>query len=596
MKKVLKRFGKYLLLDRLAQGGMAEIFRAWAPSVDGGGRLMVLKCVLAGFGEDPEFIQMFRSEIRVTMGLNHPNIVQLYDFGEYDGRPFIAMELVDGKNLKQFTNRVLQKGQLVSPEFAAHIISLTAAGLHYAHAFKDRTTGASLNLVHRDISPQNLLLSYNGNIKIIDFGIAKVSTNSQATRAGIIKGKPSYLSPEQIEGLPLDGRSDIFSLGAVLWETLTGKKLFSGETDLAAVRMIEDCDKSVTPASTINKKVPPELDAIVSKALTKDREKRYKTAEEMQRALHRFIYAYKPDFDPSDFSNFIQHLFKAEMEQEQRAIQELNIEAKELFQDVEKAPTAEFTKKPKGVKEKAANFTLVSLEPVQLEIEGPHDRPGQVARPSVMGSPEVQTKKKAGSGKLYLFLGLIAAAIYLGPKFLGTSPENHPKAETAPAAVTQAPVSQQAPAPAGASLAEIKLSVFPEGGPYQVLLNQQAVNPASVKAPIGTVTKLGIIKQGFKTYEKNLSPTSSSPVDLKITLEPEVYGRLSLHSTPTSDARIQQGLLTWVEPTPITDLKLPPGEYQIELTNQMLGMKKSMSLTIQSGKFISQDVNLDVVK
>src|SRR6185437_4541670 len=147
MKKVLKKFGKYLLLDRLAQGGMAEIFRAWASSLDGGGRLIALKCVQNDFGEDPEFLQMFRSEIRVTMGLNHPNIVQLYDFGEFENRPFIAMELVEGINLKQFSGRVLKKGQLMQSEYAAHVIQQAAAGLHYAHTYKDKSSGESLNIV-----------------------------------------------------------------------------------------------------------------------------------------------------------------------------------------------------------------------------------------------------------------------------------------------------------------------------------------------------------------------------------------------------------------------------------------------------------------
>src|SRR6185437_6256673 len=149
MKKVLKSFGRYLLLDRLAQGGMAEIFRAWSPSVDGGGRLIVLKCVQPDFGQDVEFLQMFRSEIRVSIGLNHPNIIQLYDFGEVDGRPYIAMELVEGKSLKQLVQQLQAQKLYLPVEFSAYAIEQIAAGLHYAHAYNDRTTGENLDIIHR---------------------------------------------------------------------------------------------------------------------------------------------------------------------------------------------------------------------------------------------------------------------------------------------------------------------------------------------------------------------------------------------------------------------------------------------------------------
>jgi serine/threonine-protein kinase len=282
-----KKFARYFLLDLLAQGGMAEIYRARLAASDGAGRIIVIKRIQAGYGTNQEFLQMFRSEIKVTMGFNHPNIVQLYDFGEESEQPYIAMEWVDGKNLRQFMARFLELKQKFPIDLAVQIIEQAACGLHYAHNFKDKITGQALNIVHRDISPQNLIISYEGSVKVIDFGIAKASVNSEATRAGVIKGKPSYLSPEQINGEILDGRSDIFSLGTVLWELLAGKKLFAGENDLAVLKMIESCNTFVKPPSTLNPDVPPELDYIVLKALAKHRDKRYQSAEELQRALHK---------------------------------------------------------------------------------------------------------------------------------------------------------------------------------------------------------------------------------------------------------------------------------------------------------------------
>lgn len=339
MGEVLKKFGRYFLLDHLAQGGMAEIYRARLAAVDGAGRLIVIKRIQAGYGANSEFLQMFKSEIKVTMGFNHPNIVQLYDFGEEQNQPYIAMELVDGKNLRQFQSRFTELKQPFPIELAAYIIEQAASGLHYAHSFRDKISGQPLNIVHRDISPQNVLISYEGNVKVIDFGIAKATTNMESTRAGVIKGKPSYLSPEQISGETLDGRSDIFALGTVLWEMLSGRKLFAGENDLAVLKLIESCQTHVKPPSTLNPKVPKELDYIVLKALAKQREKRFQTAEEMQRALHKFLYAYMPEFNPADLAYYAKDLFKAEIVEDRKKIQRLNERVESLLAaDIPDAP------------------------------------------------------------------------------------------------------------------------------------------------------------------------------------------------------------------------------------------------------------------
>ncbi|HLD99647.1 MAG TPA: serine/threonine-protein kinase [Bdellovibrionota bacterium] len=330
-KEVLKKFGRYFLLDQIAQGGMAEIYRARFASADAAGRLIVIKRIQSGYGGNTEFLQMFKSEIKVTMGFNHPNIVQLYDFGEEMNQPYIAMEFVDGRNLRQFITRSADAKQPFPIEHAAYIIEQAACGLHYAHSFKDKITGQHLNIIHRDISPQNVLISYDGSVKVIDFGIAKATTNSEATRAGVIKGKPSYLSPEQISGDTLDARCDIFALGAVLWELLAGKKLFAGENDLAILKLIESCQTYVKPPSTQNSRVPKELDYIVLKALAKQREKRYQTAEEFQRALHRFLYTYANEFNPADLSYFAKDLFKSEIVDDRKRVQQLNDRAEQLL-------------------------------------------------------------------------------------------------------------------------------------------------------------------------------------------------------------------------------------------------------------------------
>jgi len=362
MSEVLKKFGRYFLLDHIAQGGMAEIYRARLASVDGAGRLIVIKKVISGFGANKEFLQMFKSEIKVTMGFNHPNIVQLYDFGEEQNQPYIAMEMVDGKNLRQLISRFHELKQTFPVELAAYITEQAASGLHYAHSFKDKISGIPLNIVHRDISPQNILISFEGNVKVIDFGIAKATTNMESTRAGVIKGKPSYLSPEQISGEVLDGRSDIFALGAVLWELLTGKKLFAGENDLAVLKLIESCQTHVKPPSTLNPKIPKELDYIVLKTLAKQRDKRYQSAEELQRALHKFLYSYSPDFNPSDLSYYAKDLFKNEIVEDRKKIQKLNDKVEQLLAlDIPETPvpTEESDSKPEKVSQKREDETTV---------------------------------------------------------------------------------------------------------------------------------------------------------------------------------------------------------------------------------------------
>ncbi|OFZ19607.1 MAG: hypothetical protein A2X94_17350 [Bdellovibrionales bacterium GWB1_55_8] len=427
-KEVLKKFGRYFLLDQIAQGGMAEIYRARLAAADGAGRLIVIKRIQAGYGANSEFLQMFRSEIKVTMGFNHPNIVQLYDYGEEQSQPYIAMELVDGKNLRQFIGRANESKQKFPVELAAHIIEQAASGLHYAHTFKDKISGKHLNIIHRDISPQNVLISYDGNVKVIDFGIAKASTNSEATRAGVIKGKPSYLSPEQISGENLDARSDVFALGIVLWELLAGKKLFPGENDLAILKLIESCQTHVKPPSTVNSNVPKELDYIVLKALAKQPEKRYQTAEEFQRALHRFLYAFSAEFNPGDLSYYAKDLFKDEIVEDRKLIQKLNDKVEQLL-SLELAPAkgaaqsdseATMTMRVRGANATGSRevFDMKAVEKVQVVQTGP--LPAAPARPRMatnstgsisiprQSTAHIQAPKKGGR---LSFVGAAAAVI-----------------------------------------------------------------------------------------------------------------------------------------------------------------------------------------
>ncbi|MGZ3651548.1 MAG: serine/threonine protein kinase [Bdellovibrionota bacterium] len=314
------RFGRYIIVDPIAVGGMAEIYRArLAASKEGPDRIIVIKKVIANLSQNSEFLQMFEEEIKITVGLTHPNIIQIYDYGKNDDQYFMAMEYVEGKNLRQFVKRLADMKSMFSIDMSCYIISQVCHALAYAHAFKDRMSGKALGIVHRDISPQNVMISYDGAVKLFDFGIAKAKSANEATRAGVIKGKPSYLSPEQINGEELDGRCDIFALGIVLWELLTAKRLFVAETDMGVLRLIQSA--KIEPPSTFNPAVPQSLDAIVLKGLTRDKNKRYQSAEEFQRDLHKFLYSFNPSFNPADLSYYAQELFKNEIREDRDRLQ-----------------------------------------------------------------------------------------------------------------------------------------------------------------------------------------------------------------------------------------------------------------------------------
>lgn len=314
------RFGRYIIVDPMAVGGMAEIYRArLAAAKEGPDRVIVIKKVIANLSQNQEFLQMFEEEIKITVGLTHPNIIQIYDYGKHDEQYFMAMEYVEGKNLRQFVKRLADMKSMFSIDMSAHIISQVCHALAYAHAYKDRMSGKPLGIVHRDISPQNVMISYDGAVKLFDFGIAKAKSASEATRAGVIKGKPSYLSPEQINGEELDGRSDIFALGIVLWELLTAKRLFVADTDMGVLRLIQSA--KIESPSTFNPAVPQALDAIVLKSLARDKTKRYQNSEEFQRDLHKFLYSFNPSFNPADLSYYAQELFKVEIRDDRERLQ-----------------------------------------------------------------------------------------------------------------------------------------------------------------------------------------------------------------------------------------------------------------------------------
>jgi len=330
--KSFDRFGRYLILDHLVDGGMAKICRArfLGEQAD---KIVAIKMVQPQFSKDESFKTMFMDEIKTTFGLLHPNIVQTYDYGLQNNQLFVAMEYCDGRNLKQFLDKLKERNFVFPVEISSYIAIQTCLGLHYAHTFTDKLTGKSANIVHRDISPHNVMLTFDGAIKVIDFGIAKSETNSEATQAGTIKGKLSYLAPEYLDGLELDPRYDLFAVGITLWEMLCSRKLFKASNDLAVLKKIQEC--KIPRPSSINPNVPEELDRILMKALQKDRSKRYSNMEDFARELNKFLYSTYPEFNASDLSYFAKELFKEEIKEDREKLYEFGqIELRPFLDDL----------------------------------------------------------------------------------------------------------------------------------------------------------------------------------------------------------------------------------------------------------------------
>ena len=305
-------FGRYELLGRLAVGGMAEIYLARETStVQGAGsRHLVIKRVLAHVADDETFRTMFFDEARLAMRLNHPSIVHLYEFGEEQGSWFLAMEWIDGVALGKLIRKARDAGGIPAP-LAVKICAQVADALHYAHNLKDEV-GEPLGIVHRDVSPQNVMVSFEGSVKLLDFGIAKASFQHTKTQDGQVKGKFAYMSPQQCLGEPMDGRADVFALGVVLYESLTGRPLYHRKTQYETMRAV--IEEPVPSVRKYRPDLPESLDAIVQKALQKRQEDRFESAAAMQYALEHWLATQHEVVSAPRLAEYLQGVFGEEIQ------------------------------------------------------------------------------------------------------------------------------------------------------------------------------------------------------------------------------------------------------------------------------------------
>ena len=311
-------FGKYFLVDRIATGGMAEIFKAKTFSHGGFENLLVIKRILPHISDNADFVDMFIDEAKTSAALQHANVVRVYDFGRIVDNYFIAMECVDGKDVRNILRKLARQRTYFPPHFVAFVAQEACKGLHYAHTKTD-LHGRPYGIVHRDVSPSNILVSYDADVKIVDFGIAKARSNAYQTRDGMLKGKFEYMSPEQADGREIDHRSDLFSLGICMYEMMTNRRLFKTDNELATIRRIQACD--FQPPRALNPDLPPELEAICLKALSRDPEHRYQSAHEMGEALRAFLFPATSEVLRHELRDFMNEVFDAELDEERRRLE-----------------------------------------------------------------------------------------------------------------------------------------------------------------------------------------------------------------------------------------------------------------------------------
>jgi serine/threonine-protein kinase len=299
---VVETLGRYQIIKHLADGGMAELLLARSGGIEGFERHVVVKRIRVERARDQNVINMFLDEARLAASLHHANIVQVHDIGHEKGEYFFAMEYVHGEDLRRLLNHLAKKGEQLPLEHVLSVIMAAAAALHYAHEHKSKD-GKPLGIVHRDVSPANVLVAYDGNVKVVDFGIAKAAVRSSDTQVGTLKGKISYMAPEQCMGQPIDRRSDVFALGIVLYELYTVRRLFKGESDFLTMAAI--VQGNIPKPSEARPDIPPALEQIIMKALAMAPGDRYQTADEMRLALKQLAADLKLQASSTELADYM---------------------------------------------------------------------------------------------------------------------------------------------------------------------------------------------------------------------------------------------------------------------------------------------------
>ena len=314
-----RRLGRYHLVHRVAFGGMAEVFRGFTFSSDGERHDVAVKKLLPHFVEDEQFVTMLTDEYRLVSRMDHPNVASFFEIARVGQDVLISMEYVDGKDLRSTMDQARDAGERLGWDDIAYVMARALDGLHHAHEATGEE-GERLEVVHRDLSPSNVLLGYDGDVKVIDFGIAKAKLNRVQTKQGVIKGKVKYMSPEQAFGHSLDRRSDVFSAGSVLYELCTGEPPFRGRSEVELIFAVRDADP--VPCRELAPTIPEALAGVIERSMQRERAERYATSRKMRDALVRFLKAEAPTYRRTRLARFMKHLWADEIEADLRELED----------------------------------------------------------------------------------------------------------------------------------------------------------------------------------------------------------------------------------------------------------------------------------
>ncbi len=430
-----KQFGQYTMLDRIAVGGMAEVWKARMKGMEGFQKNVAIKKILPHLTDSVDFVTMFIDEAKLAAQLNHNNIIHIYDLGKIGEDYYIAMEYVEGKDLRSILNKARKRNNPLPVGLCALVTARLASALDHAHKKRD-FDGRELGLVHRDVSPQNVLISIAGDIKLCDFGIVKAVVKASKTQMGALKGKLQYMSPEQSWGRIVDSRSDIFSLGACLFEMLTGRRLFPGDSEISVLESVREC--RIEAPINLNPDIPQAINDIVLRAIEKDPDERYQSAGEMQRDLEKFLYSLAPAPGEVELVEYVKNLnegtdtFKPSWEKASST--PTPMEASELSK---KEKVSRKAKKAAPKKEQPS-----PTRPVAKKIE-PKATPAPVeVEPLAPVDYDLETSDSGSGKKIFLIAAIVAALLIGGFFFFKRGSGNAPTSEltTAQTSPTEAPV------------------------------------------------------------------------------------------------------------------------------------------------------------
>jgi len=570
-------FGKYQLFATLGRGGMAEVFLAVSRGPMGFNKLVVVKRLRNTLAEEPSFLNMFLDEARLAARLNHPNVVHTYEVGEFNNHYFIAMEYLEGQSLFSMMRSLMNSSETLPVAMNARIVADALAGLHYAHELKDYD-GTPVNIIHRDVSPHNVFVTYEGAVKLVDFGIAKAALSRTQTEVGVLKGKVAYMAPEQAVGSPIDRRADVFAMGIVLWELLGRRRLMASES--AAVTLHRLLNQPIPKLSEVVPDIDPRLDAIAAKALEKEPAKRFQTAQEMRDALEGYIAQSGAIVRQEEIGARMNRLFEKTRADVKRQIQEHMAMVDRAANSGELA-----TLNSSALRGRLTSSGSLPTIATQSGTGGSGVvmlPPGGAIQVAAQAQAVVAPRKSGGLPIVLALLGVLAMAAIAFIAWQRTTPkvvaaEPAPSASVAPPSVSAAtPTTPPTPDSATATAAAILPS-------------------ATATATATTTTAAPPARTGWMAHTPAPTHAPAPANTPQPTAEPEAAaaatgpGFLTLDTVPWT--KVSEGGRS-LGTTPIIGVPLSAGAHTLSLENPGAGIHTSISLVIKSGDHVSRRMML----